>query len=560
MVLGALAAPGELWAFGQVANAIQRHWNGSPALAAWWWLAFAVACGVAQRLLQYTFAALWEGEFRERAGTGIQSQVLATTSVVELARFEHPKFYDDHQRVLVESETRTPDAIGQVGNVLQSGVGMVAIVAVVGSIAWYLPLIILLPFLPSFWITVITGTSYWTALSDQTRERRLATYHANLLTQRASAEEVRLFGLGEYLLDGWRRNYWQTRDDLRLAGFKGGLREIAGSGIALTGMLLLCGWFVVQSIDSLSAGDATILVGAILSMPGYLFYVGRSLRRIGETSGFACDLRAFLALGDADAPSDHPGQSTGLVKSAGHIVARGLTFAYPGSASPVIADINLEISPGERIAIVGENGAGKTTLVKLLLGLYTPDRGTVTLDGVNVHDLPSGQRQEKFSAVFQQFVHYPWSLQENVTLGSASDSSFDASIQRAGLARTVADLLDGEDTVLVPELGGTDLSGGKWQRVAIARASWRSGTVLVLDEPTSALDPMAEVDVFQHFAALTKGTTTLFISHRLGMARLADRIIVIGDNRIEETGTHRALRYGDGPYARMWAAQARWYA
>jgi ABC-type multidrug transport system fused ATPase/permease subunit len=227
----------------------------------------------------------------------------------------------------------------------------------------------------------------------------------------------------------------------------------------------------------------------------------------------------------------------------------------------------------------GETGAGKTTLLKLLLGLYEADAGTVTLDGKPLREIPLTERRRRLSAVFQQFTKYPLTLEENITLGSAPGSAtgsatgsgdgtregstvergIDDVLAMAGMDTLVGHLPDGAMTMLSPDLGGVDLSGGQWQRLAIARAGFRNADILALDEPTAALDPMAEVDIFRRFARLAEGRTTLLVSHRLGMARLADRIIVIEHGRVIEDGPHDQLRAGNGQYARMWEMQARWY-
>jgi ABC-type multidrug transport system fused ATPase/permease subunit len=253
-------------------------------------------------------------------------------------------------------------------------------------------------------------------------------------------------------------------------------------------------------------------------------------------------------------------RATTPARHGGRLEAIDLRFTYPGSARTIIDGISLVIPAGQRVAIVGENGAGKTTLLKLLLGLYEPDAGTVTFDGVPLRDTPLADRQRRLAAVFQQFTRYPLTLEENVRLGTGADGrDLDGVLTMAGMDAYVRDQPGGMSTVLSPDLGGVDLSGGQWQRLAIARAGYRDADVLALDEPTAALDPMAEVDIFRRFAQLAEGRTTLLVSHRLGMARLADRILVIEHGRVIEDGTHDGLRQDGGRYAEMWAMQARWY-
>jgi ABC-type multidrug transport system fused ATPase/permease subunit len=286
--------------------------------------------------------------------------------------------------------------------------------------------------------------------------------------------------------------------------------------------------------------------------------LGQPIQALGQASGFATDLRGFLAL-----PEETDNRHGTLTDSptAGEIRFERVTFTYPGSSRPVIDDVSLTIRAGETIALVGENGAGKTTLVKLMLGLYTPDRGRVLLDGVDIATLDPGQLRQRLSGVFQHFVRYPLSAAENVTLGAIADlGRVHKALELAGIHETVGRLPDGPDTVLSPDLGGVDLSGGQWQRIAIARAGLRDASVLCLDEPTAALDPLAEVAIYKRFAELSRDRTTILVSHRLGMARLADRIVVLEHGRVIEQGTHDSLVTRRGTeYGRMWNAQARWY-
>jgi ATP-binding cassette subfamily B protein len=238
-------------------------------------------------------------------------------------------------------------------------------------------------------------------------------------------------------------------------------------------------------------------------------------------------------------------------------------FTYPGSDRPALAGISCEIAAGQKVALVGENGAGKTTLAKLLLGLYRPDTGRITFDGCDVQQIDPWSLRRAMSAVSQQFVRYQLTLGENVGLGRPDRVEDRASLEEAGERAGIGDLVRalpaGYETLLGPDVGGVDLSGGQWQRVAIARAFFRDAAVLVLDEPTAALDPLAELAVFERFAELAQGRTALLISHRLGMARLADRVLVLAHGRVVEQGTHEELLRAEGAYATLFRAQARWY-
>ncbi|MFI7337026.1 ABC transporter ATP-binding protein [Streptomyces sp. NPDC050085] len=247
------------------------------------------------------------------------------------------------------------------------------------------------------------------------------------------------------------------------------------------------------------------------------------------------------------------------------ITFESVDFHYPEHDTPVLNGLNIDIKPGEVLAIVGVNGAGKTTITKLLARLYEPVAGRITADGIDIQDLAPEAWRRRLAVVVQGFLRYDLSVRENVTLGAPEhhgDREFFASVaDTLDLNDIVAPLPQGWDTVLSRgRSGGSELSGGQWQRIAIARALFalRAGrTVLVLDEPTAHLDAEAEFDVFRKVVEAARGASVLLISHRLSTVRLADRIAVIRDGKVSEIGTHEDLVRSGADYARMFATQAR---
>ncbi|MFI5908133.1 ABC transporter ATP-binding protein [Dactylosporangium sp. NPDC051541] len=246
------------------------------------------------------------------------------------------------------------------------------------------------------------------------------------------------------------------------------------------------------------------------------------------------------------------------------IVVNQVDFTYPGTGQPVLRQINLELRPGERLAIVGLNGAGKSTLIKLLAGLYTPTAGTITAGGVDIADIGVEQWRRRISVVFQDFVRYQLSAADNIMLGNAAvprdAAAFAQAVHDAGLAGFGKSLPDGWNTPLArARTGGVDLSGGQWQRVVLGRALYavRTGArLLVLDEPTAHLDVRTEFETFERLGRHRGGATVVLISHRLSTVRQADRIVLLDDGRIAEEGTHDELMALGGKYAAMFAIQA----
>lgn len=249
------------------------------------------------------------------------------------------------------------------------------------------------------------------------------------------------------------------------------------------------------------------------------------------------------------------------------IAFRGVSFEYE-AGRPVLAALDLDIAAGTSTAIVGTNGAGKTTLVKLLTGLYRPTSGKILCDGTDLADIDQDRWRRSFAVLFQDFVRYELTLRDNVAMGAVQyrddDEGIFAELDRVGLTEFVRSMPGGLETPLSTSSAvGRNVSGGQWQRIALARALFtirHGASVLVLDEPTAQLDARGEAEFYETFLDLTRGITSIVISHRFSSVRRADRIVLIGDGRMLESGTHDELVAAEGVYASMFELQARRFA
>ena len=399
--------------------------------------------------------------------------------------------------------------------------------------------------------------------------RRRRAYLRSLLQTGHAAKEVRIFGLLPWLQKRFRRQalaavepVWKVRRRTIGAAYAFSLPVAALlAGIASIGVARAAAGGGISLQEFALAVQALLLVGR-LGEPFFEsdYAVEFGMRSYGAVERFerrAVTHRAAEA-GDKD-PAGRP---------RSEIRFEGVWFAYPGTERPVLANFDLRILAGQSLAIVGLNGAGKTTLIKLLARMYEPQRGRITVDGIDIREFPAAQWQRRIAAIFQDFIHYELPVADNVGFGApefADDRErIGDVVAAAGAAGFVAALPHGLDTVLSREYDrGAELSGGQWQRIAMARAlmAVRGGAgVLVLDEPTANLDVRAEAEIFDRLLDLTRGVTTILISHRFSTVRHADRIVVLADGQVVEDGSHAELLGRDGRYAHLFRLQAARFA
>lgn len=559
-LLLAATAPALPWATGKLVDAIAvaRGPHAFDTLVPW------VLALVAIRFLAsaLTLAGGWlEAFVREAQMRHVLGRVLEKVTRVPLERYEVPGFYDSLARTAGDfAGSQMHDLFWRSVYLLQGLLALIGLAWVAGRGDVWTPVLILGTGLATMCVPWQIGVDWYALQRAMTPETRLLQYLARLLTERASAKEVRLFGLAPYLLgrwqayaDGLRRRVLAQNDRNRVKLALVEMLPVVGFGLGVVLALFRA------RAGLISVGMAVATIYAALSLQeqwqgvsGRFSEVwGWYLRAVGDLTNF---------LDEAETP-----RAEGRPLPGPRVVeVRDLTFRYPSAAEPALEGVTFRLEPGEKVALVGENGAGKSTLVHLLLGMYRPTAGTVRHGGRDVSELDPDALWERTGAVFQDFTRYHLTVRDNVGFGQVARLGEDAAIALAAAAGGAAEFVDAlperYDTVLGPTFGGRDLSSGQWQRLATSRGLMRGADLLVLDEPTAALDPKAEAEVYRRFADQAGGRTAILISHRMGFARLADRILVLKGGHLVEQGTHAELMRLGGEYRHLFAAQARWYA
>lgn len=448
--------------------------------------------------------------------------------------------------------------------------GLVASCAVLLGYAWWLVPVIVGPAMlcRAKWRREFTSSLSMDRVG--VKEEIRARHWTNLATEWTGGKEVRTFGLADWAV-GKAHGHVLAQCEPAWAS---GERSARGQWIIalIVGPPLLAAYLLVVhgTLDgSHTVAAQTVVLSTIWSVLNTL-----SFSDALEIDGAVPGVKAGLELRDELRPAARPAAevSTGgaTAPPTGPPVIRfeDVTFRYPGTSRAVLEGVTLSLHPGELLALVGLNGAGKSTLIKLLSGLYRPTSGRITVDGVDLARIAPEEWRRRLTVVFQDFVRYPLSLADNVSLG-AGDIAPDPDLIRravsdAGFDRVLAGLPDGLDTPLArSRRGGVDLSGGQWQQVVLARALYAAGSgagLLVLDEPTAHLDVRTELDMFQRIQERRGTAGVVLISHRLSTVRSADRIVLLDGGRITEDGTHDALMAKDGTYAELFTIQAERFA
>jgi ATP-binding cassette, subfamily B, bacterial len=430
-------------------------------------------------------------------------------------------------------------------------------------LAWFKPMLVLgifLSFLPVALSRYIRASAFYKAESRVVSHRREFKHYEECLTDRTYFKETRtrgavpfFRGLYDRALASYNKEMWRT--EVRTGRIDLGLKVLTLLGYG--GLLFMLVHYLLRG--EISPG----MFGAVyFAMDSIFKWFEELFNRLGSAYQDAALVGNFFDFMDLPERND----GTGTVRRDRGVVMEGVCFRYPGVTQNAIDGVSLSIPHQQSVAIVGENGAGKSTLVRLITGMYQPLEGRVLIGDVDTRDASAESSYEGLSAVFQNYQRYAMTLADNVSISEPvarsdgdNESRTLSALTRAGLAATADSFPEGASTMLSREFGGTDLSGGQWQRVAIARGLYRSHDMIILDEPTAAIDPLEETALYKRFVEVAAGRTAIIVTHRLGSARIADRILVMDGGRLVEDGTHEQLMTQQGTYAMMFESQAKWY-
>ncbi len=491
----------------------------------------------------------------------------AALALPGLAYFEDPAFRDEMEvsNWISWGPVHTLSFLAQT---FQQVAQVAAMAAVAATFAGWVPALIVAASLPGGWASwrfeSILGLARWRRSADSRR----AGYYRDLAVLREPGKELRIFGLGDWSLarqaQFWLasvRELWEMRRRSLIIALS--LHGLALAALAFAYLVMLRSTIAGRTDLGRFTAASLAAVGLLAAMVSFF----RQASRARQSSFYLPSALRVLKLARRD-----PRLEVGGTRPARDLPRSGLrfeevSFVYPGTDRRVLSSLDLWVPSGSSVALVGENGAGKTTLIKLLCRFYDPTEGRITLDGVDLRELDLDELRSRLAVIFQDFVHYQLPVKDNIGFGAVQRMDDEALLReaaaRVGVLERVESLPEGWETPLAREFGGVDLSGGEWQRIALARTMMaqlgRDADLLILDEPTASLDVRLEHELYEHFADLSRGRTTLLVSHRFSTVRMAERIVLLEEGRVVEDGSHGELMAAGRRYAELFEIQASHY-
>jgi ATP-binding cassette, subfamily B, bacterial len=522
-------------------------------------LALQVGIAVVSSLLQTIY-----GASRELLGDTLQNRIslriLDKAAALDVESFENAETYDALRNAYNEVGSRPLGVMFQLIGIAQAVITLASIGSLMARLGWQVLPLVLAASIPGVIVSSRFGAEGYRVMRRRATDARHQNYLGSLLTSDALVKEVRLFGFERYLLQGWQEYYKKFREQfVSLLGRRSawGLTATLGSALLIASATLSVLRRAAQG--TITVGDFSLFVGGIVQIQSQFTGLLNSVTGIYESLLYMRNLFEFLEL-----PSRNLDEGEAWRGPINSIEFERVSFRYPLTDRDVLSGVSFAVNRGQALALVGENGAGKTTVVKLVTRLFEPTSGRILLNGMDATRFSPRSVQREMSIIFQDYGQYQMTARENIALSRTDKLHEDAAIQTAGeksgATEVVNDLPDRYETMLGRLFpGGRQLSGGQWQRLALARLYFRPASVQIFDEPTAALDAMAEAAMIDRLREHGRDRITLLISHRFSTVRLAERIVVLHEGGVVESGSHEELLGQRGVYAKLFQLQARGY-
>ncbi len=504
----------------------------------------------------------------EKVTNHVKVKIMQKAKTLDVASFDMPDFYERLENANREAGIRPVSILRSSFDLISKLISIVSYFSVLVVILTQLPKISILFFVVYLVLTIISAAIAFAYrrknhayMWHRSIDRRQMVYYNNLMVNKDLVKEIRLFDLSDLLIGRYNNVFAGYFKGMRKIILQEGVWNVIMSllTIVMNGFL-----FFMIATNVRQIGDYSVYTGALNSISSGLATVISTVATIYEGSLFIDNMILFMKEEQTVKPiTDTPALPE---TKCGHTIElKNVSFRYPGASVDVLKNINLTIKSGSTVALVGLNGAGKTTLIKLITRLYDVTEGEILLDGVDIRLYDLKSLYALYGIIFQDFGKYAESVGDNIYFGDVSHDKNTERVINAAALSGCADYIDKlplkYDTPLTRyfEKDGTELSIGQWQKLSVARAFYGESDILILDEPTASLDALAEQEIYNQFDKLREGKTSIFVSHRLSSATMADDIIVLENGSICEQGSHKELMALGGKYYNLFTTQASRY-
>lgn len=495
----------------------------------------------------------------------IKLKILYKAKLLDMSSFDRPEFYEKLENANREAGMRPIGILSATFHVISALISVVSFIAVLATLSPWAPVIIILTALPGAIVNYVYRHRNFRYMRRHSKDRREMNYYSGIMVNKDQVKEVKILGLGETFIGKYKSAFKRYFKGLKRLILRENVLRIL---VSLLATLASCALFAYVAYDVVfndgMIGDYSLYTGALNSVATYVTTLVTSTATIYEGTLFIDNMIEFMKE-ESKIVSTLENPILPERGAAHTIELRDVSFSYPGTDKKVLDKINLTFKSGDKIVLVGLNGAGKTTLIKLITRLYDPTEGVIYLDGRDIREYDTAALYDMFGIIFQDFGKYAVTAAENIEFGDVSSEMTGERIESAAKAGDADEFISalprGYDTPLTRmfEEDGIELSGGQWQKLSVARAFYKKSDILILDEPTAALDALAEQEIFNQFAELSRGKISIFVSHRLSSAVTADKIVVLKDGRVSELGTHAELMKRGGDYHLLFTTQAHRY-
>lgn len=529
------------------------------------WFFILVMC-VGWRRISYRVGTIFTSRLRIRTAAQMNMALTEKRSRLQYYLIENEDSWNLINRVSMKPEFQVTTMLQRSFNLMLYIVRIFGVLYIVFTQVWWIGVLTTVLCIPLALVSLKSGEKNYSAKKQVAQYERRCQYLGTVLSGREAVNERSLFGYSEEINREWYEQYEKARSIKWKANLKLAC-SVRGSSAIIT---VLSSLITIAMVFPVASGQISsgMFVALATGMYDLVNMVGveltKAVSELSQCKEYLKDLTRFATLEEVKGVDEPPSKEKIKLEE---LEFRDVSFSYPGTDKRILNHLSFKIENGCHYAFVGANGSGKTTITKLMTGLYDQYQGEILVNGKELRTYTQAKIKAMFCGLYQDFAKYYISIEENVAVGAVDQinqpeykKDVENALKIVGLYDEINKLSYGMKTVLGKiRDNGIDFSGGQWQKLAMARVVYSKAPILILDEPTAALDPMSESRMYEKFGDISRGRTTLFISHRLGSTKLADQIFVLADGFIQENGTHDTLIKQKGLYAEMFDSQRRWY-